>query len=410
MEHTPLMLNVAILASVVLAALTLLSPRLSKSRVWRATVTPLASIIGSGFLVLAPILVSAYGRNAPLVMAGLCLAAYLFGAAIRFNMFARNVPDPVKDAAVDRLELAASWALVGAFIVSVAYYLNLFGAFAVSQTPYGGETGAKLVTTAIYVLILMVGWISGFKALEKLEYGGVTIKLAIIIGLLLGLTWYFYDKASTTGLYFHKGRLSGWPAVTLAFGLLITVQGFETSRYLGHDYAAETRIRSMKTAQLLSGAIYMIYICLFAYAFDRSEFQLSETAIIDMMGLITPLLTVLLVLAALAAQFSAAIADTSGSGGLVEELTRGRMTARYGYALLVAIGLLLTWEADVFKIIAYASRAFAIYYTLQSAIAARRALIIPGTPCSRKIGFSLMVVFGAMVAVFGNDVESTNAA
>lgn len=402
-------LNIAIVVSVVLASLLLLSPRFSKNRVWRATVTPLASIIGSGFLVLAPILVSAYGRNAPLIMAGLCLGAYLFGAAIRFNILARNVSQHVEDQTVERLELGASWALVFAFMISVGYYLNLFGAFAVSQSPYDGHVNAKLLTSAVYILILVVGWFYGFKALEKMEYAAVTIKLAIIVGLLVGLTWYFYLKASTTGLYFHEAKLSGSPAFTLAFGLIITVQGFETSRYLGHDYDSGTRIKSMQLAQLICGVIYMIYIGLFAYAFDRSEFQLSETAIIDMIGLVTPLLTVLLVLAALAAQFSAAIADTSGSGGLVEELTRGRMTARYGYVLLVSIGLAMTWEADVFQIIAYASRAFAIYYTLQSAIAARRAFIIPGTQWQRKLGFSLLVALGTMIVLFGNDVESSNA-
>jgi hypothetical protein len=386
-----------------------MSPRFSKSTVWRATVTPLASIIGSGFLVLAPILVSAYGRSAPLIMAGLCLGAYLFGAAIRFNIFARNVPQPIEDIAVERLELGASWALVFAFMISVGYYLNLFGAFAVSQTPYEGAVNAKLLTSAVYILILAVGWLYGFKALERMEYAAVSLKLAIIVGLLLGLTWYFYKRASTEALFFHEAALTGWPALTLAFGLIITVQGFETSRYLGHDYDPQTRIRSMKLAQIVCAVIYMVYIGLFAFAFDRSEFSLTETAIIDMMGLITPLLTILLVLAALAAQFSAAIADTSGSGGLVEELTQGRMTARYGYALLVFIGLVITWEADVFQIIAYASRAFALYYTLQSAIAARRAFIIPGTPWHKKLGFSLLVALGSMIVLFGNDVESSNA-
>lgn len=403
------MLNIAILLSVALAVLLLMSPRFSKSSVWRATVTPLASIIGSGFLVLAPILVSAYGRSAPLIMAGLCLGAYMFGAAIRFNILARNVTQPINDIAVERLEQCASWALVFAFMISVGYYLNLFGAFAVSQTPYDGATNARLLTSAVYILILVVGWFHGFKALERIEYAAVTLKLAIIVGLLLGLTWYFYQRAKTGALFFHESELTGWPALTLAFGLIITVQGFETSRYLGNDYDPETRIRSMKLAQIVCTAIYMIYISLFAFAFDRSEFSLTETAIIDMMGLITPLLTVLLIIAALAAQFSAAIADTSGSGGLVEELTHGRITARYGYAFLVFTGLVITWEADVFHIIAYASRAFALYYTLQSAIAARRAFVIPGTPWQKKLGFSLLVALGSMIVLFGNDVESSNA-
>lgn len=401
-------LNIAILLSVVVTSIMLLSPRFSGSDVWRATVTPLASIIGSGFLVLAPILVSSYGRNAPLVMAGLCLGAYLFGAAIRFNIFARNVSNPVEDIAVERLEIAASWALVFAFMISVAYYLNLFGAFGVSLTPFDSPINSKVLTSAVYILILVVGWAHGFTALEKMEYAAVTLKLAIIVGLLVGLTYYFYQQARAGDLYFHAPELSGWAAFTLAFGLIITVQGFETSRYLGNEYSPAIRIRSMKLAQIVCTAIYMIYIGLFAYAFDRSQFQLSETAIIDMMGLVTPILPLLLVAAALAAQFSAAIADTSGSGGLVQELTRGRMTARYGYVLLVVIGLIMTWEANVFQIIAYASRAFAAYYTLQSAIAARRAFILPAA-WPQKIGFSALVVLGTMIVLFGNDVESSAA-
>ncbi len=400
-------LNIFIILSVIATGLLLLSPRLSKSSVWRATVTPLASIIGSGFLVLAPILVTDYGYMAPLIMAGLCLGAFLFGAAIRFNIFQRNVEHPRQDNWTDRMELAASWALVFAFTISVGYYLNLFGAFGVSLTPFDSQANAKLLTTAVYILILIVGWTRGFKALEKMEYSAVTLKLAIIVSLLVGLSWYFYQKASAATLFVHAPQLSGWPAITLAFGLIITVQGFETSRYLGQDYDSTTRIKSMRLAQIVSAVIYMIYIGLFAYTFEREQFALTETAIIDMMVIITPLLPLLLVAAALAAQFSAAIADTSGSGGLVEELTRGRIDARTGYALLVAIGLTLTWTANIFQIIAYASRAFALYYTLQSAIAARRAYLVPGNRLN-AIGFILLAMLGTMIMLFGNDVETAN--
>ncbi|MEK9751843.1 MAG: hypothetical protein VW338_01335 [Rhodospirillaceae bacterium] len=37
-----------------------------------------------------------------------------------------------------------------------------------------------------------------------------------------------------------------WRAMTLGFGLIVTVQGFETSRYLGDEYDATTRNRSMR--------------------------------------------------------------------------------------------------------------------------------------------------------------------
>ncbi|VWX60055.1 hypothetical protein [Sphingorhabdus sp. 109] len=403
-----MLLNIAIILAAIATGLLLFSPRLAKSALWRATVTPLASIIGSGFLVLAPILVTDYGYIAPLIMAGLCLGAYLFGGAIRFNILQRNGKHPQQDRWTDRLELAASWALVFAFIISVAYYLNLFGAFGVSLTAFDNDANAKLLTSAVYLLILIVGWTRGFKALEKMEYSAVTLKLAIIVGLLVGLTSYFYQKASAATLFVHPPLLSGWPAITLAFGLIITVQGFETSRYLGRNYDSATRIKSMRLAQIVSSVIYLIYIGLFAYSFEREQFALTETAIIDMMGIITPVLPLLLVAAALAAQLSAAIADTSGSGGLVEELTQGHVKARTGYAILVGIGLLLTWSANVFQIIAYASRAFALYYTLQSLIAARRAFLIDGERL-KAAGFILLAIFGIMIMLFGNDVESSNA-
>ena len=51
----------------------LMLPRVRDARAWRATVTPLASIIGSGFLVLGPILSHSYGQYAPMMMLFLCL-------------------------------------------------------------------------------------------------------------------------------------------------------------------------------------------------------------------------------------------------------------------------------------------------------------------------------------------------
>lgn len=397
--------TVAILLAAALTAILLLSPRVAAFPTWRAAVTPLASIIGSGFLVLAPILVAEYGRNAPFIMAGLCMVAYLFGAAIRFNILARSAGISAADVATDRLEIAASWALVFAFMISVAYYLNLFGSFGVSLTSFNTPLNAKLLTSAIYALILVVGWTRGFEALERMEYATVALKLSIIAGLILGLGFYFYARVSGPGLLYHPAQVSGWPALTLAFGLIITVQGFETSRYLGHAYDAKTRAGSMRIAQIVSTFIYMTYIGLFAYSFDRSEFQLSETAIIDMMVLVAPILPILLVAAALSAQFSAAVADTSGSGGLLSELTRNRMSPRSGYALLAVFGLFLTWETNIFALIAYASRAFAVYYALQALIAARSAHLA-GRPYASQAGFVLLALLAAGIALFGQDVES----
>ena len=49
-------------------ATLLLLPAIKENTIWRASVTPLASIIGSGFLVIAPLLVLVVGRAAPWAM------------------------------------------------------------------------------------------------------------------------------------------------------------------------------------------------------------------------------------------------------------------------------------------------------------------------------------------------------
>ena len=395
--------NIAIIAAIVLTGFLVWSPKLSGWKVWRAMITPLASIIGSGFLVLGPILDASYGKYAPVAMLVLCLVAYLYGAALRHNIKVIDSEGFTRSRTGKLLEEASAWVLGFAYVISVAYYLNLFGSFAVSLTPANEPGNAKLVTTAVFVLILFVGWTRGFKSLEQLEYVSVSIKLSIITGLLIGLAFYFGEKISDGGLIFNDASVTGWAAITLGFGLIVTVQGFETSRYLGDNYDAATRQKSMQMAQLLSTGIYLIYILLFAYVFKRGQLELSETAVVDMLGIVAPILPVILVGAALSAQFSAAIADTGGSGGLINELTHDRVSTRMAYAILVAIGIILTWSLNVFQIISYASRAFALYYGLQAGIAAVSAWRQNAT--AKAIGFAMLMVLGIAITLFGNPVE-----
>ncbi len=396
------MLNALILTVVVLTGAVLVWPRLANAPLWRATITPLASIIGSGFLVLGPILDVSYGAYAPLVMISLCIVAYLFGSAIRFNI-ARIDRTPDRAALTETAETVASAVLAFAFIISVAYYLNLFGAFGVSLTSLDDAFHARLLTTAVFILILIVGWTRGFSALERMEQVSVGLKLAIIAGLLFGLAVHFGQTAGDSALAFDPAKVTGWAALTLMAGLIVTVQGFETSRYLGTTYDAATRIRSMRLAQWLSTAIYIVYISLLTYAFDSGVLTLDETAIIDLMEIVAPILPVLLVAAALSAQFSAAVADTSGSGGLIAEVSKGKVPPKLAYAVLVGVGLLLTWTANVFEIISYASRAFAAYYSIQATIAALSARA--GGHKGKSILFAALALLGCAISVFGQPVE-----
>jgi len=394
--------NLLILIGVVVTGAMLAWPRLANARLWRATITPLASIIGSGFLVLGPILDVSYGAYAPLVMMALCIAAYLFGWTIRFNI-ERIDSVPHRSLWVERSEVLASGILAFAYVISVTYYLNLFGAFGVRLTSLDDSHHAKLLTTAVFVIILGVGWLRGFSALERLEQISVGLKLAIIAGLLVGLSVHFAQTARAEALVIHAPVVSGWQSLMLAAGLIVTVQGFETSRYLGSTYNAATRVRSMKLAQWLSAAIYMTYIGLLTYAFDANVLSLDETSIIDLMAVVAPILPVLLVAAALSAQFSAAVADTGGSGGLIRELSGQRVPTRLAYALIVGFGLFLTWTANIFEIISYASRAFAAYYAIQAGIAAMSAQG-SNRPIKAAV-FGLIALAGALATIFGKPVE-----
>jgi hypothetical protein len=395
-------IDVIVVLCALAAAGLLLWPKLTGNRLWQASTTPLASIIGSGFLVLGPLLSHSYGQWAPAMMALLCLVAYGFGWTVRVNIAAIEANH--RSAAQARWDDASSWVLAVAYVISVAYYLNLFGAFGLNLLLPESEMGPKLLTSAAYGLIALVGLTKGFRALELMERFSVGLKLAIIGGLLGGLAVFFAQRGLAHEWVFSRPSVHGMSALTLAFGLIVTVQGFETSRYLGLAYDAQTRIQSMRVAQWLAALIYMAYVVLLTYSFSASNVPHSETAIIDLMRRVAWILPALLVAAALSAQFSAAVADTSGSGGLVRELSGGRVPERRAYVVVALVGLAMTWMLHVFEIIALASRAFALYYAIQAVVAAmalkrqKRYFAMSGAA-----GLALL---GMLIAVFGRAVEA----
>lgn len=392
-------------------ALLLLWPRLAQARQWRATITPLASIIGSGFLVLGPILVDNFGVWAVVSMLILCLVAYAFGSAIRFNIW--WLYGGTQEArGVILGERVASWVLAFAYFISVAYYLNLFGAFSARLFGPAEDDLKKFITTGIYVVILIAGLTRGFGLLERLEQVSVSLKLAIISALVAGLAVYTGERTATQDTIQLAPAIGGFPALQMMFGLIVTVQGFETSRYLGEHYNAEERIRSMKLAQGISTLIYISYVALLSLSFSSGSFALTETAIIDLMANLAAILVPLLIIAALTAQFSAGIADTAGSGGLVSELTHGRFGDRSTYVAIAIVGVALTWAADVFAIISFASRAFALYYAIQAGLACARVIASTeeaGTQYKlvRLAGFGSLAMLGLAAFVFGVPVEAS---
>lgn len=363
--HLVTVVMVAVSAIVAFAALR---PRLLRNPTWRATVTPLASIIGSGFLVVAPILAHAAGNWAWLAMLVLCLVAYLFGSAIRHNI---AVVEPMLDGDapnhVKLLERTSELALTFAYFISVAYYLNLFAAFALRGAGVDSQFWVRSLSTLVIASIGVLGLTKGLRGLELIEESAVGLKLGLIAGLTAAMA--VFIATAVLGGDFALPALdhaTGTRELAILLGLIILVQGFETSRYLGDAYDRETRIRTMRSAQFISTGIYVGFVLLATPFFtDLAPATGKETAIIDMLAPISLAVAPLVIAVALASQLSAAVADLNGAGGLLSAASNGRVALGAGYLATTIFAIAITWAANIYEIIVYASKAFVIYYGLQ---------------------------------------------
>jgi len=341
-----------------------------------ATCTPLASIFGSGFLIIVPVLNGAVGPYSVLAMAAVCALAYCVGHAIRFNI--KNAePLLEKGGASERtqlLERSSDLALVGAYVISVCLYINILASFFLGGLggQYDTDANEHMVSVAVISAIGLVGYFKGLDALERLEDVGLWVTLLIVGALLIGFGA-FDVKAAASGIDWPKmPNHSWWEIATIVGGTLIVVQGFETSRYLGEEYDAHTRIVSCRLSQLISTVVYLCFVALATPLMHFLGDTVKDNDLIMLAGKASPLLPVPLVCAAVLSQFSAAVADTMGGGGNMVEATHNHVDSRHAY-LIICVGALIIACFPTLTILALASRAFAFYYMLQCLIAANVA-------------------------------------
>lgn len=390
-----MIVTVLVVVAIVVVGLLLNLPQVGRSRMWLATVTPLASIIGSGFLVAAPLLARVAGTYAAVAMAALCLAAYAIGSAIRYNIIAvepvlagqRAGPRVLKP-----LERGAELILALSYLISVCFYIQLMAAFALDGAGVDEPGAGRIFATVVIGFLGALGLLRGFGRLEALEEHAVVMKLAVIAGLLSGLAVFDIGADATV----IASPEIDWNAVRVGLGALLIIQGFETSRYLGHVYSAQERVRSMRYAQLLASAIYVVFMVLAVDFLDPGQ-PADETAIIHYSEKVAPILPVFLILGAVAAQFSAAIADFVGGAGILVETLPVR--ERWVYPGIAAAAIALTWSLDVFEVLTLASRGFAAYYLIQCI----EALIVawPERSSRRLAVFAAGGLVSAATLVFG---------
>jgi len=364
----------------------------------RATATPLASIFGSGFLVILPILAGSVGPYAVYAMAGVCAVAYAVGVVIRYNIaHAEPILSGDPGEATLSLERGSDLALVAAYVISICLYLHVLSAFVLGGFGMDTDLNEDLLTTAIIGVIVAVGMTGGLKELGTLERWALGITLLIILLLFAGFAHYDWVAwRSAAGLKLPSPhRHTAWEVVTIVAGTLIVVQGFETPRYLSDLFSSKTRIRASRLSQIVSSAVYIAFVALALPIAIKLNGDYTDNSLIAIAGIASSLLPAPLIAAAALSQFSAALADTLAAIGNMEDITHGHLKKKWGYILVGGGATALAWSANTLEIVAFASRAFAFYYMMQCLLA-----ISVSKSSTRRAGMAVIAAALGFITVF----------
>ncbi|MGH3481357.1 MAG: hypothetical protein ACRDQD_31640 [Nocardioidaceae bacterium] len=366
----------SLLAIVTLGGLAwlLYRPKVQESVAYKATVVPLAEIMDVGFIVFSPIIILLFGYTAPWAMLGLCLLAILTGFAMAYNI---NTYEPLvgKPDPLHRWNTFALWALVAASVVNVAYYALLLMTLVLLPLGdlYSPERAA--ITAAVLLGILTVyGFAKGLMALNELGNKATAFNLSAIAAVLVAFAT------------FNVQRLVGgdfdWPDLNAAddaealrklLGLFVLVQGFESSRYIGAYFSADTRVRTMRSAQYIASIVYVLFVALSLILFATVKAPDDVTAIFEVSEEVSVFLPFLIMAAALGSQLSAIVNDTETRTEMLAQQVGDRLRRRWTFPLFLVPAIVIVLITDVTAAVALASRVFAAYYLLQALIAARLA-------------------------------------
>ena len=339
----------------------------TRAHLRHARATPLASIFGSGFLVIVPILNGAVGPYALLAMAMVCGIAYAMGSVIRFNI--RHAEPLLEEGTASprvlRYERTANLALVLAYAISVCLYIHILAAFLLGGLGINTPRRENIVTVLIIAVIGVVGHPSS---------GVVTATGSIV--------WPVFPRQDI------------WTILTVVGGTLIVVQGFETSRYLGSQYDRELRIWSCRSSQIVSTVIYLLFVAAATPLMHILGSEVEDNGLLKLAAAVSIYLPIPLVIAAVLSQFSAAVADVVAAGGNVDESTDGRVDDKQAYVLICGIAIILAF-ASTLTILSFASRGFAFYYFLQCLVA-----IVVSNKAWQKIAIGVLAVILAFITLF----------
>jgi hypothetical protein len=336
-----------------------------------ARATPLASIFGSGFLVIVPILNGTVGPYSVVAMAGVCALAYAMGSVIRFNI---RHAEPILEAGegsarVVRYERTANLALVLAYAISVCLYIHILAAFVLGALGINTPRRENVLTVVIVAGIGILGRFRGLDMLLILERWALRVTGVLVLLLVAGFIIFDWKAYTTNTLQWPVvPKQDLWTALTVLGGTLIVVQGFETSRYLGSEYDREMRVWSSRSSQIVSTIVYLIFVAAATPLMHFLGNQVEDNGLLIVAAKAASWLPIPLVFAAVLSQFSASVADVVAGGGNVKESTQGRVDDQQAYVWICGVAVILAF-ASTLTILSFASRAFAFYYGLQCLVA-----------------------------------------
>ena len=169
-------------------------------RILLASVTPLASIFGSGFLIIVPVLERSLGALAVFGAIVVTLVAWFVGSAIRHNI---AVIEPALAAGRlsetdTRLERLSDVAIALAYVVSVALYLRIMAEYIVDYTGFAIDGAASSIVASLAVLIIvLVGLFRGFAGLDLMER--LALGAVLVLTTALGIAFVVEDGARLAG-------------------------------------------------------------------------------------------------------------------------------------------------------------------------------------------------------------------
>jgi len=348
--------------------------------------------------VMVPILVGAVGSYAIYAMLLITFVAYNVGNIIRFNI--KNLEPILQTSASKKtlvLEKLSDIALLLAYIVSVSLYLHILSAFVLTGLGIDNNFNENILTTSIIVFISIIGMTKGLKPLEILEKYALLVTLIVVGLLILGFGIYDFNLYSSSQAFIMPEAMqhSTWEIICILAGMLIVVQGFETSRYLGKTYSSELRIKSSKYSQIISTIVYIIFITLTLPVAHLLKGVYDDNSLITLVGFVSTLMVVPLIVIAALSQFSAAVADTLAATGNIQEVAKKYISLKGSYLLVGACAIVITWSIHTLEILALASRAFALYYLLQTLVA-----ISVSTSNIQRIWMGTLVLILGFITVF----------